>query len=625
MVVRFQYHKEININKLINSLVGLGLVALLVWNPFPFQILELKTFDFLMSTQSKVQNDNILIVDIDEEIIKEYGGYPLPRSLYADLITKTQAVPGITILMPDPDIRGKENDVAFSDMMERVPTVLAYAASTQATEGGPHVGTAQIGGKPTEWLFQYPGILRQTQSLAESARGVGLVTSAPELDGVVRRVPIAVSAGDKIYPSFALEMLRVAVGDPSYQIRTGDTGVEWLRIPSYPKVDTDANGRVWMTSNVNFYRAKAKDYLENPVEGAVFVIFGVTAEGVVNPVPTAKGMMYPHEIQANILHHLLNGTSPTQPVWTQTAELAAALALVLVLLLTASNVFLSIPAFFLSFIALYYGALWYFVQGYLVDISGVLIIGFLFWAFVTFRSFITQFFLRRQVKKQFGTYLSPDMVKMLQDDPSLLKLGGERREMTFLFTDIMGFTPVSEAFKKNNDPEGLVDLINTYLDSMTKIILANGGTIDKYMGDCIMAFWNAPLNEPAHADRAVKSAIEIRRKTIDLNEEFKEQGLNLPPINVGTGVNTGTCIVGNMGSETRFDYSVIGDAVNLAARLEATAGRGDYEKHPIIISEDTVKQCRYPHRFEPIGDILVKGKSEPVKIYSIDIKEFWQL
>ena len=612
-------------NKFLNLVIGIAFLALLAWNPYPFQVLELKSFDWIMSTQEKVQNENILLVDLDEEIVKEYGGYPLPRTLYKDLIWKTDAIPGITVLMPDPDIRDPINDAELSTAMTLKPTVLAYAASVQASEGGPHVGTTQIGASPIPWLYQYPGILRQTPALAESAKGVGLITSAPELDGVVRRVPVAVSSQDKIYPSFALEMLRVAVGDPSYQIRTGDTGVEWLRIPSYPKVDTDANGRVWMTSNVDFYRAKAKDYLENPVQGAVFVIFGVTAEGVVNPVPTAKGMMYPHEIQANILHHLLNGTSPTQPVWTQTAELIAGLALVLALLLTASNVFFSVPALLISFLALYYGALYYFIQGYLVDISGVLLLGFLFWAFVTFRSFITQFFLRRQVKKQFGTYLSPDMVKMLQDDPSLLKLGGERKEMTFLFTDIMGFTPVSEAFKKNDDPEGLVDLINTYLDSMTKIILHNGGTIDKYMGDCIMAFWNAPLSCPNHADLAVKSAIEIRKKTVELNKQFKEQGLDLPPINVGTGVNTGTCIVGNMGSETRFDYSVIGDAVNLAARLEATAGRGEYEKHPIILSDDTAKQCRFPHRFEPIGEILVKGKSEPVKIYSIDIKEFWQL
>ena len=152
---------------------------------------------------------------------------------------------------------------------------------------------------------------------------------------------------------------------------------------------------------------------------------------------------------------------------------------------------------------------------------------------------------------------------------------------------------------------------------MTKIILKNGGTIDKYMGDCIMAFWNAPLDCPNHADEAVKSAIQIRKKTEELNKEFKKQKLGLPPINVGTGVNTGTCIVGNMGSETRFDYSVIGDAVNLAARLEATAGRNEYKEWPIIISEDTMKLCKFPYQFKSIGSILVKGKTEPITIYAV--------
>ena len=603
--------------KLINLAIGIAFIGLLIWNPYPFKVLELKSFDWFMSTQSKFQNTNILLVDLDEEIVKEYGGYPLPRTLYKDLIWKTDSVPGITVLMPDPDIRDRINDAELATAMSLRPTVLAYAASIQATEGGPHVGTAQIGESPLPWLFQYPGILRQTPSLAESAEGVGLVTSAPELDGVVRRIPLVVSSQDKLYPSFALEMLRVGVGDPSYQIMTKEAGIEWLRVPNYPTVTTDSNARVWITSNIDFYRQSAKEYLENPITGASFVIFGVTAEGVVNPVSTAKGMMYPHEVQANVLHHLILGTSPVQPIWAETLELGIALLLIVLILFTASRVYLSLPVLLASILGLYYGALYYFVQGLLLDISGIIIIGFLYWAAVTFRAFVEQFFLRRQVKKQFGTYLSPDMVKMLQDDPSLLKLGGERKEMTFLFTDIMGFTPVSEAFKKNDDPEGLVELINTYLDSMTKIILKNGGTIDKYMGDCIMAFWNAPLDCSDHADKAIRSAIQIRRKTEELNEEFKKQGLELPPINVGTGVNTGTCIVGNMGSETRFDYSVIGDAVNLAARLEATAGRNDYKEWPIILSEDTMVLCKYPYNFKSIGDILVKGKSEPVKIYAV--------
>ena len=601
--------------KFINLAIGIAFLALLIWNPYPFKILELKSFDWFMSIQSKVQNTNILLVDLDEEIVEEYRGYPLPRTIYKELIWATDAIPGITVLMPDPDIRDTVNDIELATAMAMKGTVLAYAASTQATEGGPHVGTAQIGESPLPWLFRYPGILRQTPALAKSAEGVGLITSAPELDGVVRRIPLAVNSQDKLYPSFALEMLRVGVGDPSYQIMTRETGIEWLRVPNYPNIVTDANARVWITSNIDFFRQSAKDFLENPITGASFVIFGVTAEGVVNPVPTAKGMMYPHEVQANVLHHLILGTAPVQPVWAKTAELGIGLLLIILVLFTASRVYLSLPVLLLAIGGLYYGALYYFARGLLLDISGVVIIGFLYWSVVTFRAFIEQFFLRRQVKKQFGTYLSPDMVKMLQKDPSLLKLGGERKEMTFLFTDIMGFTPVSEVFKNKDDPEGLVDLINTYLDSMTKIILHNGGTIDKYMGDCIMAFWNAPLDCPNHADKAVKSAIEIRKKTEELNKQFKEQDLGLPPINVGTGVNSGTCIVGNMGSETRFDYSVIGDAVNLAARLEATAGRHDYKEYPIIISEDTMKLCSF--NCKNIGNILVKGKSEPVNIYAV--------
>ena len=603
--------------KLINLGIGIAFLALLVWNPAPLQILELKMFDWIMSTQSKIQNTNILLVDIDEDTVEKYGGYPLPRTAYRDLIWTTEAIPGITVLMPDPDIRDRMNDAELATAMALKPTILAYAASTQVETLGPHVGTAQIGESPLPWLFKYPGILRQTPALAETAKGVGLITSAPELDGVVRRMPLAVNSQGKLYPSFALEMLRVGVGDPSYQLMTKETGVEWLRVPNYPTITTDANARVWITSNIDFFRQSAIEFLENPLVGASFVIFGVTAEGVVNPVPTAKGMMYPHEIQANVLHHLILGTAPVQPAWAQVAELGLGLLLIIFILITATRVYFSLPALIVSIFLLYTASLYYFVQGLLLDISGIVLVGFLYWSVVTFRAFIEQFFLRRQVKKQFGTYLSPDMVKMLQKDPSLLKLGGERKEMTFLFTDIMGFTPVSEVFKNKDDPEGLVELINTYLDSMTKIILANGGTIDKYMGDCIMAFWNAPLECPNHADEAVKSAIEIKRKTVELNEEFKKQGLDLPPINVGTGVNSGTCIVGNMGSETRFDYSVIGDAVNLAARLEATAGRNDYKEWPIILSHDTMELCKYPHNFKSIGEILVKGKSEPIKIYAV--------
>jgi adenylate cyclase len=206
-------------------------------------------------------------------------------------------------------------------------------------------------------------------------------------------------------------------------------------------------------------------------------------------------------------------------------------------------------------------------------------------------------------------------VKILQKNPELLKLGGERKEMTYLFMDIIGFTPISEFYKNKNDPEGLVELVNEFLDEMTNIILKNGGMIDKFMGDCIMAIFNAPIDMPNHAEMAIKSCIEIEDKVKELKAKYKERGL--PDINVGTGVNTGTAIIGNMGSTTRFDFSVIGDAVNLAARLEATAGRGDYKKYPTIFSSFTNDLIDMPTK--KIGDIKVKGKEDVIEIYTFDV------
>ena len=354
---------------------------------------------------------------------------------------------------------------------------------------------------------------------------------------------------------------------------------------------------------------------EMDVEGR-FVFVGVTAAGVMPQLATPKGLLEPHKIQAALAESILI-ESPQIPDYRLFVEL----------LLLCTSVLL------VAFVVSYFGLTWgialagtamsgvaylgyYFISiGYLIDVTWSLISMFVVAAQQFYLNFRTQFKLRQQIKKQFGTYLSPDMVAMLQKNPELLKLGGERKEMTFLFTDIMGFTPVSEVFKNNDDPEGLVELINTYLDKMTKIILANGGTIDKYMGDCIMAFWNAPLPCKNHAELAIKSAIEIEQATVELNKQFKEQGLDLPPINVGTGVNSGFCIVGNMGSETRFDYSVVGDAVNLSARLEATAGRNDYKQWKIIISEHTKELAGDVFDYEKIDSIMVKGKSEPITIY----------
>ena len=590
-------------NKLITIILAMGL---LIWNPYPFQLLELKVFDYQIMNTEPVQNENILIVDIDEDIIEAYKGYPLPRDFYASLIKRTSAIPGITVLMPDPDVRGPRGDIIFGKALEVVPTVLASTASIQATGVGPHVGTAQLGENPIPWLYEYPGIIRTESTLASKIKGIGLVTATPEIDGVTRRIPLVVNVQSKLYPSFALELLRVGLGDPSYQLKTTEEGVSWVRVPTYPLINTDPNGRIFLNWNTTFYKQTAAEYMENPIQ-APFVIFGTTAEGITNPVGTPAGAKYPHEIQANILHNLITGTAPSAPAWTLSGKLAFGLLSFTLLALTVSRVYISILALVLVVAGAMYGMGYAYRSSYLLNLNGVVVVSILYWGYHTFLSFLSEYRQKLQIKQQFGTYVSPDLVKKLQEDPTLLRLGGSTEQLTFLFSDIRGFTPISEKYQKN--PQGLTSLINRFLDNQTEIILKHGGTIDKYMGDCIMAFWGAPLPDENHIENATKAAIEMRIALEELNETLREEGLD--QINTGAGINSGPCVVGNFGSTTRFDYSVLGDAVNLAARLESSCKNYDAD---LIISEHSLVDG---YEYEFLDEVTVKGKSEPVKIYTI--------
>ena len=591
-------------NKLITIIIAMGL---LIWNPYPLQIAELKTFDWLIMNTEPVQNENILIVDLDEDYLKNYGGWPLPRTAYADLITTTNAVPGITVLMPNPDIRDARNDDILALRMNYIPTVLASAASTQVTGINPHVGTAQLGEDPLPWLFEYQGILPTMSTLESKAKGLGLVTATPEIDGVTRRVPLVVNVQSKLYPSFALELLRVAIGDPSYQIKTEEQGLAWVRVPNYPLMNTDANGRIYLNWNTKFYKQTGMEFINNPIE-APFVIFGTTAEGVTNPVPTPAGAKYPHEIQANILHNLITGSAPSTPTWATLIEYTLALLACITLAFASRSVWFSVPALALVIVGSGYGTWYAYQSSYLIDVSGIVILSVLFWAYHTFTSFLSEYQQKLRIKQQFGTYVSPDLVKKLQKDPTLLRLGGETKRLTFLFSDIRGFTPISEKYQKN--PQGLTELINRFLDNQTQIILKHGGTIDKYMGDCIMAFWGAPLDDDNQVENATKAVLEMRESLGELNERLREEGLE--EINTGAGINTGLCVVGNFGSSNRFDYSVLGDSVNLAARLESSCKNYDTS---LVISEYSIVDG-YDYKF--LDEVTVKGKSEPVKIYTIE-------
>ena len=584
------------------------------------ETLRLKSFDYLLANEEKSQSQDITIITIDEQAIEKYGQWPWPRETLAKLIIDLrQAQTGI-IVMP---ILFSESDRFDGDKVfcETLTygTVIAQTGTTQKRTSNPVPrGVAKIG-NPLSFLFEWPGMVGPLPELAECANGVGVINTAPEIDGVVRRVPLLMKIGDEVYPNMAIETIRVAVGDSSYQVKADEFGVIAMRVPGFDTIKTDANARIWIRWNKKFKTISAASNDFSQAAGTT-VIIAMTAEGLGGVVATPTGEQYDYTISANTLQTVLDGETIKRYDAFYELLIAFIVGIAMIVLVRYSAYWIIGLAIIFVSVSLPVYTNMFFVQNLmLVDVTWILLT-FLVVAFhSTFLRFILEFKLKQQIRKQFEKYLDPRQVAILVKDPSKLKLGGERKEMSFLFMDIVGFTPISEYYKNNDDPEGLVNVINDYLNRMSKIVLKNGGTIDKYMGDCIMAFWNAPLDCPNHAEMAVKTSIECAEETDRIKKEFKEKGL--PDINIGSGVNTGTCIVGNMGSEMRLDYSVIGDAVNLAARLEAQTRNYKDENGkvtPTLYSSYTKEQLENIKSIE-VDKIKVKGKEELITIFKPDV------
>ena len=597
------------------KVVLLTIVVLLtvrVLDPKLVEQFRLNYFDSLQSYQKPIKSDNIVIVDIDQSSLELYGQFPFSRDVYADWLNSNPENNAYVFNMGFTEADRFGQDSKLIDAMQNRDVILSSFVSNKAQGDKPVRGFGKLGkGDPSDWLYSYSGI--RSPVMGEHADGVGTVTVAPSVDGIVRESPLAIMANDYLYPSVALEILRVWEFQPNLAIKIKDAGVEWVRMGSLPPMGTTPNSNV----QIAYWNEYERISFGDPLPDEKIIILGLSAGGLVNPVPTPTGAMLPHDIQAHLISTVVNNIQIQRPWYADQLELLVILfaSLLIVLIVYKTPTWFSAIGsigIMLSWIAI--GHYYWMYSLILLDVLYPVMAAFIVFAHSAFNRFYVTYKLKEQIKGQFGTYLSPDMVDLLVKDPSLMKLGGDRKEMTFLFMDICGFTPISEYYKNNDDPEGLVELVNEFLDAMTKIILANGGTIDKYMGDCIMAFWNAPLPCENHAEMAVKSAIEIEAKTNELKELYSARGL--PDINVGTGVNTGDCIVGNMGSESRFDYSVIGDAVNLAARLEATAARHEYVEYKTIISSFTKEQLPPGYRCDEIGNIKVKGKEELITIYS---------
>ena len=574
----------------------LGLLTLpLLFNVTPLEVMRLKTFDAFVQTPEP--SGNFVILNITEEDVQERGGYPFPRQdlaeIHRQLLNEGALGVGWVILFPQPDRFG--GDEIFGQMLSYAPSVLAMPEFDNGEYPKTH-GTVILG--PEVNLPKAKGFLQNIEELQRNT-AQGAVSAPVDVDNLVRRLPLLQQTPDGWVASFGTEVLKTLVDAKTYQIKTNENGIEQIRVRGLNPISTDSLGRKWI-SWVDTPQTTLQEM--NVINKFVFV--GVTAEGVMPTLATPNGLLEPHKIQAALAESILID-SPFIPDYRLFVEL---------LILTISGLLI---AFIISYFGITWGVIlagasiasvgslgYYFISiGYLIDVTWSMTCMTLLSLQQFYLNFRTQFKLRQQIKKQFEHYLDPRQVKQLQDNPESLKLGGEKRYCTFLFTDVRGFTSLSERL----EPEEVTEIMNKALTIQANAVKKYGGMVDKYIGDAMMAIFNAPIDIDMHEDRAILTAIEIKRQMLNANLG----------IEIGIGINTGYAVVGNMGSDTRFDYTAIGDAVNLAARLESSTKEVGED---IVIGYETIKNTNI--YVEKLKDIKVKGKSKNIKIYTIDLTNY---
>ena len=521
------------------------LLCLKLYNPLPLQTLQLKTFDLYQKFGNSYESKSLVLLDISDEALKKQGQWPWKRDIIGRAIINAYKNGAVLVFLNVVFVHKDRlgGDEMFLKMITKYPIILTETSQA-----------------------------KNLKSIERKALAIGNVEVPIDVDGTIRKLPL-----DKSVPSVIMKVINFAVPNQD------DIWIDFRhQIPRIDYADKD-----WSSMKGKIV------FIGTTFKGSTFVL-------------TPDGLKNTHEIMALSTETLLSGKFITRPQWTPYVEFAVMILCMslFIIFIPRLGIWMSFVPFLLYNIFVVLSSFYLFTKYlYLTNWSYPVIIGFLVFSHLIYNNFVRENRLKLQIKKQFEHYLAPEMVKKLQDNPSLLKLGGETRELTFLFCDIRGFTPISEKYKSN--PQGLTKLINSFLTPMTDIILKSGGTIDKYMGDCIMAFWNAPLDCHNHQEKAIITAAKMRQKMKELNLGF----------NIGIGINTGQAVVGNMGSEQRFDYSVLGDAVNLASRLEGISK--DFNT-TIIIGEDTYQAVEHLYnKMYRLGTVSVKGKSNKVVIYSI--------
>tara|TARA_B100000242_G_scaffold168468_1_gene120465 strand:- start:297 stop:2063 length:1767 start_codon:yes stop_codon:yes gene_type:complete len=577
------------------------LLTPMFFNAFPLEILKLKTFDAFVKTQEP--SGNFVILNITEADVSDRGGFPFPRQDYAnihvDLLKKGALGVGWVIAFSEHD--RFNGDEQFASALSLSPSILAMF-ETNNGKFPKTSGTVYLGeGLPSS--IKTLGVVENIDILKKSATQ-GIATAPVDIDNLVRRIPLLLQTPDGFVSAFGTEVLKILTGAKTYIIKSNVNGIEEITVQGIPPVKTDSLGRKW----ISWVDTPQTTLEEQDVFGK-FVFVGVTANGVMPQIATPVGLLEPHKIQAALSESLLIQDSPYIPDWSMFAELS--ILIISALLIWFSLFYFGITAGITISSVLFFttGFLGFYLiqKGILIDVTWSLIAQFIVAATAFYLRFREQYKLRQQIKKQFEHYLDPKQVKRLQDNPELLQLGGETKTATFLFTDVRGFTAMSEKLK----PEDVTYIMNKVLTAQQKAVQKYGGMVDKYIGDAMMAIFNAPLDLEDHAKAAVDCAVEIIQNIKELALELQLE--RLPEIAIGIGINTGPAAIGNMGSETRFDYTAIGDAVNVAARLESATKE---RKVDLLISETTESLCGY--NLKELEPVAVKGKVFPLKIYTYE-------
>jgi adenylate cyclase len=589
---------------------------LLTWltlsNPTLLQVIDLKIADQLI-VQEKETIADVVLIDISEKTLEVHGQYPLPRDIYGDLIVRLrEANAGVIVFnisFPEEDRTGM--DEIFTSVLGQ-GVILSHFPSNKAQNRSAYsTAIVQVGNNALDYIYNYPGIAANLEKYENVATGIGIANTLPEIDGVVRRLPMLAGVGDDLYPSIVLEIFKAYSGSNTFQVKSNDFGVTAVRVKGFPTIKTDPQSRIWMNPNYDFKRYDLVKELPDLNGATVFI--GVTAEGVSNPVPTASGAVYGHDVTARSFASVKNRyniiTHPLEEFTKLIGILVLGLAIVIlsyirfgwVISISMTGALIYLPVYFFNT----------HMQLYITSVQGLM--GIIVFAHVYGVKYGQEYFEKMKIKKQFAGYTSPEVVLMLQNNPEIVK-NGIKKEVSIVFSDLRGFTPLGESF--GDDVKGLTQVMNSYMDAISEPVIDANGMIIKYIGDASMHIHNAPMDDPDHPKTAVQTGLNMLKAVDKFNEDLMSQGK--PEIGMGAGINSGLGYIGEMGSTKRHAYDILGDAVSTAARIESKCKEYGCL---LLVGGDTYKHTRNDFFYLKVDDLAVKGKTVGIEIYTVlDIK-----